>query len=218
MRPAGEDGSSAQAVPHAEVGAQVPRGVSQSCPLWPQGCPDQPAAAEGELPGLQGGLGKKLGAEGAGVTGRSRGSREQPEEILVWGSPAAVALQRPLLGLWPSEPVISDLGAPGWVLGLAWGASGVRELLFLASAAGARQLFIDQTIRSPCVNGTPRASRAQTFQAPLSPRPLGLPVPAPPPGLLPPEPHRPPRPCMAKARRAACVSGAPAPPRASRSA
>ena len=61
------------------------------------------------------------------------------------------------------------------MLGPAGGASRVRELLFLAGAEGERGLFIDQTIRAPCVNGTPRASRAQTFQAPpLAPPPRAL--------------------------------------------
>lgn len=77
------------------------------------------------------------------------------------------------------------------VLGPASGALRVRELLFLAGAAGARGLFIDQTIRAPCVNGTPRASRAQTFQAPplapppRAPRPRASPWP-PPAGTAPP--------------------------------
>lgn len=66
--------------------------------------------------------------------------------------------------------VILDLGAPSWDPGPVRGAWWAWELLFLAGAAGARNLFIDQTIRAPCVNGTPRASRAQTFQAP-PPRP-----------------------------------------------
>ena len=76
-------------------------------------------------------------------------------------------------------------------LGPASGALRVCELLFLAGAAGARGLFIDQTIRAPCVNGTPCASRAQTFQAPplapppRAPRPRASPWP-PPAGTAPP--------------------------------
>lgn len=130
--------------------------------------------------------------EGAGGSGRGRGSPGQPEaeDSLVRGSPAAEALERPLPRLWPSGPVISDLGDPGRVLGLTGGASGVREQLFLAGPAGARGLFIDQTIRAPCVNGTPRASRAQTFQAPSRPASSGSPSRAspwpPPAGTAPP--------------------------------
>lgn len=127
---------------------------------------------------------------------RGRGSRAP--------SSRALAFRGGYLG--PRSP---ELG-PGSGVG---GASGVHELLFLAGAAGARGLFLDQTGRAPCVNGTPRASRAQTFQAPLELRPLELPSPH----RLPPEPRRPPRPCMARASRP-CVRGAPAPPRASRSA
>lgn len=124
--------------------------------------------------------------------GRVRGSREPPEgeELLVRGSPAATALEHPFLGLWPSG-CLFRLQGPGPVLGPAGGASRIRELLFLAGAEGERGLFIDQTIRAPCVNGTPRASRAQTFQAPplapppRAPRPRAYPWP-PPAGTAPP--------------------------------
>lgn len=162
-------------------------------------------------PGLQEGPGRVPGGAGPG-SGPREPEQLEGEEFL-----AGEALRPPLqsalsLGSGPPAGYFGP-GDPGPGPGCRGGASGVHGLLFLAGAAGARGLFIDQTVRAPCVNGTPRASPAQTFQAPLSLRPLGLPGPR----RLPPEPHRPPRPCMARASRP-CVRGAPAPPRASRSA
>lgn len=124
-------------------------------------------------------------AKGAGavVAPRAAGRLGDPRQ----GSPAATALERPLLRLWPSGRLFRTWGPPDWVLGPArGGSSGVQEL-FLAGAASARGLFIDQTVRAPCVNGTPRASHAQTFQAPPLAPPPRAPQPAPPPaGTAPP--------------------------------
>lgn len=169
---AGENWLSPQVALRAEVGAQVLRCVPElPAPPRPPGRAQEGAKAE------------RAKGTGAVVAPRAAGGLGDPRR----GSPAATTLERPLLGLWPSGPVISDLGAPDWVLGPARGGrSGVQEL-FLASAASARGLFIDQTVRSPCVNGTPRASHAQTFQAPPLAPPPRAPQRAPPPaGTAPP--------------------------------
>lgn len=93
-------------------------------------------------------------------------------------SPPALALRAGYFG--PGGPRTGS-----WVRRVG-GSSGVQEL-FLAGAASARGLFIDQTVRAPCVNGTPRASHAQTFQAPPLAPPPRAPQPAPPPaGTAPP--------------------------------
>lgn len=169
---AGKDSLSQQAELRAEVGAQVLRCV-----------PELPAPPRPPGRAWEGAKAERAKGAGAVVAPRAAGGLGDPR----WGSPAATALERPLLGLWPSGSVISDLGARDWVLGPArGGSSGVQEL-FLAGAASARGLFIDQTVRAPCVNGTPRASHAQTFQAPPLAPPPRAPQPAPPPaGTAPP--------------------------------
>lgn len=174
----------------------------------PQACPGRP--------GLQEGLGRVQrrsgprepeGAGGVVVPGSSWRVRRSSS-----GKPYGRGSRAPSPRARPLEWLFRTWGprAGSWVR--VGGASGVHDLLFLAGAAGARKLFIDQTVRAPCVNGTPRASRAD-IPAPPSLHPLGLPSQR----RLPPEPRRPPRPCMARAQ-GPCVRGAPAPPRASRSA
>lgn len=149
-----------------------------------------PALACPGRPGLQEGLGrvqrqsKPREPEGAGAVvdpGSSWRLRRSSS-----GKPCGRSSRAPsprALALWA---VISDLGAQGRILGPAGVASGVHDLLFLAGPAGARKLFIDQTVRAPCVNGTPRASRADIPAPPLAPPPRA-PQPAPPPaGTAPP--------------------------------
>lgn len=161
---------------------------------------------------------KDKGGAGPGVgMGRNKRALLAPgaaggEEILLWGSPAGAALQHPLL-------LVGYFGPRDPIPGPAWGAYWVWKLLYLAGAAGERKtIYRSNNPRSLRQWNPACVTRGDIPGPPSSPRPLGLPVPAPPPGRLPPEPRRPPRPCMAKARRALCVSGAPAPLHASRSA
>lgn len=83
-------------------------------------------------PGLQEGIGRVQRWSGP----RERAQLWLPEQLdglgdPRQGSPAATALERPLLRLWPSGPVISDLGAPGLGPGSgAWGEFGSPRTIF----------------------------------------------------------------------------------------
>lgn len=151
-------------------------------PAPARGLPWQPSSGRGRPPRAPGRAGEgakaEPGAEGAAGSGRGRGSPEQPGAgDPSRGSPAAAALERPLLGLRPSRPVISDLGAPGRVLGRAGGSLGSPRAAIFSRRGGREGTIYRSNNPRSLRQWNPACVTRADIPGPLSPRPLGLPVP-----------------------------------------
>lgn len=151
-------------------------------PAPARGLPWQPSSGRGRPPRAPGRAGRvhrrsraQREPQGAGAAVAPQSSRGL--EILVRGSPAAAALERPLLGLWPSRPVISDLGAPGRVLGRAGGSLGSPRAAIFSRRGGREGTIYRSNNPRSLRQWNPACVTRADIPGPLSPRPLGLPVP-----------------------------------------